>query len=60
MISSSQQDSQTPERVVSPEEKKQEGGLYQNTFRPKTLENYIGQEVLKKHLQVSISSAKIR
>ncbi len=60
MISSSQIGDKKTERVVSPEEKKGENIPFQNTFRPKNLENYIGQETLKKHLQVSISSAKIR
>ena len=60
MISSSKQETKQANRVVSPEEKKQEGNMFQNAFRPKTLENYIGQDTLKKHLQVSISSAKIR
>ena len=60
MISSSSQDNKKPERVISPEEKKWDSNVFQNTFRPKNLENYIGQENIKKHLQVSISSAKIR
>ncbi len=60
MISSSQTDTSSSERVVSPEEKKGESIPFQNSFRPKSLENYIGQKTLKKHLQVSISSAKIR
>ncbi|MDA9129136.1 Holliday junction branch migration DNA helicase RuvB [Candidatus Gracilibacteria bacterium] len=60
MISSSSKDHLKSDRIISPEEKKTESGIFQNTFRPKSLENYIGQETLKKHLQVSISSAKIR
>ncbi len=55
MISSSQE-----KRVVSQEERATDSNVFQNMFRPKTLESYIGQENLKKHLQVSISSAKIR
>jgi len=46
--------------VVSPKEREIDNSLFQNTLRPKTLENYIGQETIKKHLQVSISSANIR
>ena len=60
MISSSSSDNKKAERVISPEEKKGDGQVFHNTFRPKSLEGYIGQESLKKHLQVSISSAKIR
>jgi len=60
MISSSQKDDTTPKRVVSPEEKAGDTFSSQNAFRPKSLENYIGQKNIKKHLMVSISSAKIR
>jgi len=59
MISSSQTSHNT-ERVVSPKERTQESAVFQNIFRPKTLEGYIGQTQLKKHLSVAISSAKIR
>ncbi len=58
MISSSQP--QKPQRVVSSDEKQTETFLFQNTLRPKSLEGYIGQTTIKKHLQVSISSANIR
>lgn len=61
MISSSQKNnSHTPERVVSSEEKSTDTFQFQNNFRPKSLGEYIGQDKLKKHLSVSISSAKIR
>jgi len=60
MISSSKKEDTTSKRVVSPEEKSGDVLQSQNTFRPKTLENYIGQKNIKKHLMVSISSAKIR
>lgn len=60
MISSSSSDSDKQERVVSPQEKKIDTQAFQNVFRPKNLEGYIGQENIKKHLQVSILSAKIR
>lgn len=58
MISSSKPS--TPERVVSPQERENDSTLFQNTLRPKSLENYIGQKTIKKHLTVSISSANIR
>jgi Holliday junction DNA helicase RuvB len=60
MISSSQKDNHAPSRVVSPEEKQSDTTIFKNHFRPKTLENYIGQKNIKKHMSVSISSAKIR
>lgn len=60
MISSSQNTEPKVQRVVSPEEKKIDITGNTNAFRPKSLEDYIGQENIKKHLQVSISSAKIR
>ena len=47
-------------RVVSAEEKQWDISLQSNILRPKTLENYVGQEHIKKHLSVSIASAKIR
>ncbi len=34
--------------------------ISENTLRPKVLGDYVGQEQIKKHLQVSISAAKIR
>lgn len=61
MISSSQKKQKnTPERVVSSQEKTTDTFQFQNSFRPKILSDYIGQEKLKKHLSVAISSAKIR
>lgn len=60
MISSSQKEQNTPKRVVSPEEKPGDVFASQNAFRPKTLASYIGQKNIKKHLSVSIGSAKIR
>lgn len=60
MISSSQKDENTSNRVVSPEEKQSDTTIFKNHFRPKALENYIGQKNIKKHMSVSISSAKIR
>lgn len=60
MISSSSNEKKADNRVVSREERPADNVSFQNMFRPKNLEDYIGQENLKKHLQVSISSAKIR
>lgn len=48
------------ERIIHPKEKITDTHIYQNIFRPKTLENYIGQDALKKHLSVAIRSALIR
>lgn len=58
MISSSQKSE--PKRIISPEEKDIDTGQFQNTLRPKFLSDYVGQSQLKKHLSVSINSAKIR
>jgi len=53
--------SQTEEpRMVSPKEKTLDQALSGNILRPKKLEDYIGQKLIKKHLSVSISSARIR
>lgn len=60
MISSSQNTDKNIKRVVSPDEKNGEKHIFQNLLRPKKLDSYIGQELLKKHLMVAISSAKIR
>ena len=60
MISSSKSEPKDIKRVVSPQEKPNESGTFQNILRPKTLENYIGQSQIKKHLTVAINSAKIR
>lgn len=48
---------QAPERVISSDQKESDSVL---SLRPKHLWDYVGQEMLKKHLSVSISSAKIR
>jgi len=60
MISSSKKEEVSQERVVSPKEKPVDISVTWNVFRPKTLESYIGQKNIKKHMMVSISSAKIR
>lgn len=60
MISSSKKDDISEKRVVSPHEKTIDTASMWNVFRPKTLESYIGQKNIKKHMMVSISSAKIR
>ncbi len=58
MIESSQKKQQS--KITSPQEKTIDRGDFQNILRPKTLEWYVWQELIKKHLMVSISSAKIR
>jgi holliday junction DNA helicase RuvB len=60
MISSSKSEQKDIQRVVTLQEKPTENGNFQNILRPKTLENYIGQTQIKKHLSVAINSAKIR
>ncbi|MDD2870600.1 MAG: Holliday junction branch migration DNA helicase RuvB [Candidatus Gracilibacteria bacterium] len=51
---------QSPERVTSPKEKEADKGKFSNILRPLKLEDYVGQESIKKHLSVSIASSKIR
>jgi Holliday junction DNA helicase RuvB len=48
----------TPERII--ETKQKDIDLNESSLRPKTLQDYVGQELLKKHLSVSIASAKMR
>jgi Holliday junction DNA helicase RuvB len=45
-------------RIVEAKEKKIDS--FDNSLRPKKLNEYIGQNNIKKHLSVSIESAKIR
>jgi Holliday junction DNA helicase RuvB len=47
-------------RLVSSTEKKIDKWVFQNNLRPKCLDDYVGQKTIKKHLNVSIESAKIR
>jgi len=48
-------------RVVTPTEKSDEKTQnFSNILRPLKLEDYVGQELIKKHLSVSIASSKIR
>ncbi len=59
MIESSKK--QDSSRVVTPTEKKEDKiENFSNILRPLKLEDYIGQELIKKHLSVSIASSKIR
>jgi holliday junction DNA helicase RuvB len=58
MIASSQKE--PVERIISPEEKHIDTGVNDNILRPKFLADYIGQVAIKKHLSVSIESARIR
>lgn len=48
------------ERFISPKAINTDNNAIENSLRPKTLENYVWQISIKKHLSVSISSAKIR
>ncbi len=48
------------ERTVSPMERDWDGTLQGNVLRPKSLNDYVGQEAIKRHIWVSIWSAKIR
>jgi len=47
-----------PDRVI--EASLKDIDINENSLRPKTLRDYVGQEQIKKHLWVSISSAKLR
>jgi len=47
-------------RIISSEKKKTDWWEYNNVLRPKKIEDYVWQKLIKKHLMVSISSAKIR
>jgi Holliday junction DNA helicase RuvB len=59
MIESSKK--QDSSRVVTPTEKKEDKTQnFSNILRPLKLEDYVGQELIKKHLSVSITSSKIR
>lgn len=58
MISSSQKEQTN--RIISPEEKSIDSALSENILRPKFLSDYIWQTSIKKHLTVSIESARIR
>ena len=49
---------QEPQRIIEPKQK--DIDFAENSLRPKTLQDYVGQEQLKKHLWVSIASAKLR
>jgi Holliday junction DNA helicase RuvB len=48
------------ERVISSTEKEIDKWKFSNILRPLKLEDYVGQESIKKHLSVSIASSKIR
>jgi Holliday junction DNA helicase RuvB len=60
MISSSKQDEPKSERIITPEAKSSDSSISENILRPKMLRDYVGQEIMKKHLSVSIESAKKR
>ena len=58
MIESSKKTSKS--RVVTPVEKPVDKESIWNILRPLKLEDYVGQETIKKHLSVSMASSKIR
>ncbi len=58
MIESSK--TQETSRVVTQSEKPEDRNKISNILRPLKLEDYVGQESIKKHLSVSIASSKIR
>lgn len=45
-------------RLIEPVTSEQDSG--EESLRPKKLADYIGQTMIKKHLQVALDSAKIR
>lgn len=58
-IKSTASKTSSEERIVAPVERELDL-TNENILRPKTLEEYIGQEAIKKHLSIAIGSAKIR
>ena len=58
--SSNKKESQDNSRIITAKEKNIDKWEYQNILRPKKIEDYVWQPLIKKHLMVSISSAKIR
>jgi Holliday junction DNA helicase RuvB len=50
--------SQKEQRISTPKPTTEDAG--EESLRPKKLTEYIGQTMIKKHLQVAIDSAKIR
>jgi Holliday junction DNA helicase RuvB len=58
MAIKSSNNTEKKERLISSKEKKID--VSDNSLRPKSLADYIGQKNIKKHLSVSIESAKIR
>lgn len=61
MIESSNTSSPWADRMVTPKERTGDNqNISKNILRPQKLSDYVGQESMKKHLSVSISSAKIR
>jgi len=58
-IKSTQVSESVEPRVVAPVERENDS-VNENILRPKTLGKYIGQEPIKKHLNIAIQSAKIR
>jgi len=59
-IQSSHQDQDQPDRLIDGEQRQTDGDLFENSLRPKTLDEYIGQSQLKENLKVFIHAAKKR
>lgn len=58
MIESSK--NQESSRIVTPDEKQSDKWNFSNVLRPISLDEYVWQETIKKHLSVSMASSKIR
>lgn len=58
MIESSKKD--TKDRIISSQEKTVDQGGFSNLLRPLSLDEYVWQESIKKHLSVAMASSKIR
>lgn len=58
MIESSK--TQESSRIVTPTENTSDKSSFSNILRPLSLEDYVWQDTIKKHLSVSIASSKIR
>jgi Holliday junction DNA helicase RuvB len=59
MIESSKK--QKIDRIITPNKRVEDKTQnFTNILRPLTLDDYVGQELIKKHLSVSMASCKIR
>src|SRR5690606_17942924 len=58
--SSHQQNDSTDPRLISGQSRSTDAEVFENSLRPKTLEEYIGQTQLKENLKVFLQAAKKR